>query len=108
MVWLVNTSGREVILDKRSERRWSTCRICYMLAGLLLEFQDVFARSEFNFGNFNALEHEIDTGDAPSVKEHMRRTPKFFAAEEESHLKKMLNAALFSPLCKSGLQFLSI
>ena len=45
------------------------------LAELLTEFQDVFARSEFDFGNFTALEHEIDTGDAHPIKERMRRTP---------------------------------
>jgi hypothetical protein len=45
------------------------------LAELLTEFQDVFARSEFDFGGFTALEHEIDTGDAHPIKERMRRTP---------------------------------
>ena len=30
------------------------------LTKLLTEFQDVFARSEFNFGDFAALVHEID------------------------------------------------
>ena len=62
------------------------------LAELLTEYQDVFARSEFDFGDFKALVHEIDTGDAPPVKDKMRRTPAFFAGEEEAHLKKMLDA----------------
>ena len=35
------------------------------LAELLTEFQDVFARSEFNFRDFTALVHEIDTGNLP-------------------------------------------
>jgi hypothetical protein len=47
------------------------------LSELLNELQDVFARGLFNFGNFTALEHEIDTGDARPVKERMRRTPVF-------------------------------
>jgi hypothetical protein len=67
------------------------------LAELLTEFQDVFARSEFDFGNFTALEHEIDTGDAHPIKERMRRTPLFFAGEEEAHLKKMLDAGVIQP-----------
>ena len=37
------------------------------LAELLTEYQDVFARSEFDFGDFQALVHEIDTGDAPPL-----------------------------------------
>jgi hypothetical protein len=64
------------------------------LAELLNEFQDVFARGEFDFGNFTALEHEIDTGDAHPVKERMSRTPLFFAGEEEAHIKKMLDAGV--------------
>jgi hypothetical protein len=48
------------------------------LAELLNEFQDVFVRGEFDFGNFTALEHEIDTGDARPVKERMRHTPTVF------------------------------
>ena len=35
------------------------------LAELLTEFQDMFARSEFDFGDITALVHEIDTGDTP-------------------------------------------
>jgi hypothetical protein len=45
------------------------------LAERLTEFQDVFARSEFDFGNLTALEHEIDIGDAHPIEERMRRTP---------------------------------
>ena len=36
------------------------------LADLLSEYQEVFAKSEFELGNFTALEHEIDTVDSPS------------------------------------------
>ena len=35
------------------------------LAELLTEFQDVYGRSEFDFGDFTALVHEIDTGNSP-------------------------------------------
>lgn len=64
------------------------------IADLLVEFQDVFARGEFDFG---VLEHEIDTGDARPVKERMRRTPLFFMDEEEAHLKKMLDTGVIQP-----------
>jgi hypothetical protein len=59
---------------------------------VLNEFQDVSARGEFDFGNFTTLEHEIDTREVRPVKKRMRRTPLFFAVEEEAHLKKMLDA----------------
>ncbi|XP_048246357.1 uncharacterized protein LOC125377354 [Haliotis rufescens] len=64
------------------------------LAELLIEFQDVFARDELDLGNFSALEHTIDTGDAKPIKQRMRRTPLGFAEEEEAHLTKMLKAGV--------------
>ncbi|XP_048251534.1 uncharacterized protein LOC125379302 [Haliotis rufescens] len=67
------------------------------LAELLIEFQDVFARDELDLGNFNALEHTIDTGDAKPIKQRMRRTPLGFAEEEEAHLTKMLKAGVIQP-----------
>lgn len=48
---LLERSSSELSEEERSQ-----------LADLLSEFQDVFAQSEFDFGNFTALEHEIDTG----------------------------------------------
>lgn len=41
--------------------------------------------------------HEIDSGDAPSIKEKMQRTPANFGKEEETHLKKMLDAGIIQP-----------
>lgn len=52
---------------------------------LLIEFQDVFAKNEFDLGNFTAIEHSIDTGDNKPVKPH----PVGFEKEEEAHLQKM-------------------
>jgi predicted aspartyl protease len=64
------------------------------LAQLLIEFQDVFAADEFDLGNFTAIEHQIDTGNARPVKQRIRRTPVCFAGEEEAHLQKMLKAGV--------------
>ena len=67
---------------------------CNKLAQLLIEFQDVFAKSEFDLGTFHDIQHGIDTGDARPVKQRMRRTPACFKGEEEAHLKKMLEAGV--------------
>ena len=64
---------------------------------LLIEFQDVFARDEFDLGEFTAVEHGIDTGTATPVKQRLRRTPLSFADEEEAHLQKMLKAGVIQP-----------
>ena len=44
------------------------------LIRLLNEFQDVFAKSEFDLGHFTHIHNSIDTGDAKPVKQRMRRT----------------------------------
>jgi transposase InsO family protein len=64
------------------------------LAAILRQFEDVFASSEFDLGNFSEIEHAIDTGDAKPIKQRMRRTPACFEPEEEAHLKKMLDAGV--------------
>ena len=67
------------------------------LRRLLYEYQDVFARNEFILGNFTAIEHNIDTGDAKPLKQRMRRTPISFANEEKAHLDKMEKAGVIQP-----------
>jgi transposase InsO family protein len=67
---------------------------CDQLASVLIEYQDVFAKTDFDLGTFTDIEHGIDTSDARPVKERMRRTPAGFSTEEEGHLKKMLEAGV--------------
>jgi hypothetical protein len=51
---LLERSSRELSREQRGQ-----------IADLLTEFQDVFARSEFDFVDFTALEYRIDTGMRP-------------------------------------------
>ena len=49
------------------------------LAELLTEFHDVFACSEFDFGDFTALVHEFDTGNTPPPHQGKEaEDPSFF------------------------------
>lgn len=64
------------------------------LAQLLTSFEDVFGKTEFDPGTFTEIEHKLNTGDAPSVKQRLRRTPACFTIEEEAHLKTMLEAGV--------------
>ena len=64
------------------------------LAQLLVDNQDVFAKDEFDLGDFSAIEHTIDTGGARPIKQRLRRTPAGFSGEEEAHLEKMLKAGV--------------
>jgi hypothetical protein len=67
------------------------------LSELLCEFEDVFAKSEFDLRKFNAIQHGIDTGSNRPVKQRIRRTPLGLAGEEEAQLKKMLGAGVIRP-----------
>ena len=64
------------------------------LADLLSSYNDVFAKHEYDLGNFTAIKHKIDTGDAKPIKQGLRRTPAHFAGEEEAHLNKMQEAGV--------------
>ena len=67
------------------------------LRDALIEFQDVFAESDYDLGNFDAIHHQIDTGDARPIKLGLRRTPLHFCTEEEKLIKKMLDANIIRP-----------
>lgn len=45
------------------------------LTGLLCDYQDVFAKNEFDLGSFTEMEHAVDTDGAKPSKQRMRRTP---------------------------------
>ena len=54
----------------------------------------MFAKNEFDLGEFTDITHKIDTGDAVPIKCGLRRTPLGFQEKEEEHLKKMLDAGI--------------
>ena len=64
---------------------------------LLLEFVDVFAKHDLDLGCMKGVEHHINTGDHPPVKQKLRRTPLGFEAEEEKHLQKLLDGEVITP-----------
>ena len=49
---------------------------------LLIEFQDIFSKGPQDLGKTGLAKHEINTGDAVSVRQHPRRLP--LAQREES------------------------
>lgn len=67
------------------------------LKQLLIEFQDIFAKHDFDLGEFTELMHKIDTGEAAPIKCGLRRTPLGFQSQEEAHLQMMLEAGIIQP-----------
>ena len=68
-------------------------------ARILRDYSDVFAENDFDLGNFTAIEHAINTGDAKPIKQKLRRTPACFVNEEEAHLKKIKDAGVIQESC---------
>ncbi len=48
------------------------------LTKLILEYQDVFSKDDYVLGNFTAIEHCIDTGDARPIKQKNAQNPQLF------------------------------
>ena len=63
-----------------------------VLRGLLLEFQGVFSKGNYDLGCFTEIKHAINTGDFKPVKLPLWRTPLGFEGEE--NLKMMLDVGV--------------
>lgn len=72
-----------------------------ILKETLMEFEDVFSNNDYDLGEFTAIQHEIETGNAKPIKLGLRRTPYHFQAEEEKLLETMLEAGIISPSTSS-------
>ena len=68
-----------------------------LLEDLILEYQDVFAKDDYDLGDFTEIKYSIITCDAKPVKQRMRKTPLGFSKEEQAHLDKMLKAKVIQP-----------
>ena len=68
-----------------------------LIANTLIEFEDVFSKTDTDIGCFDLINHSIDTGDARPIKQRMRRTPLGFEQEEWKHLTSMLNCGVIQP-----------
>ena len=57
------------------------------IARALIKFQDTFSRYEFDLGLTHLMEHSIDVGSHPPIKQAPRTVPVAFASEEENVIK---------------------
>ncbi len=60
------------------------------IAKLLVEYQDVFSRTEEDLGCTNLIEHGIDTGEAKPIKQPPRRVPIALSQEEKQAVDQLL------------------
>ena len=45
------------------------------LERLLMEYEDVFAKSDFDLGHFTTVSHSVDTGQEAPIEQGLHRTP---------------------------------
>lgn len=65
---------------------------------LLKEYQDNFAQNEFDLGSFTDIEHSVDTGSAPPIKQRMKRTHLDVVQEgEKKQVHTRLEAGIIEP-----------
>ena len=64
---------------------------------LLRDHQEVFSRNELDLGVTNLLEHAIDTGRAPPIKQRPRRVPLAFAGEDQEAIRKLVDQGSVRP-----------
>ena len=64
---------------------------------LLLECHDIFATGPHDFSQTNRIQHKIDTGMAPPIRQEVRRIPQFWRQEAKKLLEDMLNRGVIQP-----------
>ena len=83
-------------LFERSSEGWTVSEQD-TIRRLLMQYQDVCSKNEFDLGQTHLVEHCIDMGDAKPISQPPRRVPFAFADVEKRQIGKMLNAGLVRP-----------
>ena len=64
---------------------------------LLLQFHDVFATDQHDLGHTTVIQHQIDTGNSPPIRQHARRMPPIHRQEAKQLLQDMLSNGIIQP-----------
>ena len=64
---------------------------------VLIQYQGVFAKDQYDLGNFTAVKHSINTGDAKPIAIPLRRQPLHYAEVEEKELDEMIKGNVAIP-----------
>ena len=67
------------------------------LANFFHDYQDVFATSAEDLGRTNIVQHRIDTGDHPPIKQHPRRIPIHKCEFVHQEIQNMLQKGVIEP-----------
>ena len=64
---------------------------------LLVKYQDVFSSSEFDIGRTTWVKHSIETGEAPPIRQCLRRSSPEQREEVERQVQELLAKGLIQP-----------
>ena len=64
---------------------------------LLLRYSDIFATKDSNLGRATMLQHTIQTGDSPPIRQHTRRIPHYQRDEVKKLIQEMLTKNIIQP-----------
>jgi hypothetical protein len=67
------------------------------IAGLILEYQDIFSSGPDDMGHTDLVQHQIDTGDARPIRLPPRRIPIAKQQIETDEIKRMLDRGVIQP-----------
>ena len=70
---------------------------CEELLGLLIKYQDVFAKSDTDLGRTSEIKHKIDTGSAKPIRQKPRRIPIHMQDEVNKIMEGMLEQGIIEP-----------
>ena len=66
---------------------------------LLIDFSDIFSTSKADIGRTSRLQHSIDTGDSPPIRQPVRRLPPHRKQEVRTLLQQMKDQDVIQPSC---------
>ena len=64
---------------------------------LLLGYSDIFTTKDSNLGRATMLQHIIQTGDSPPIRQHTRRIPHYQRDEVKKLIQEMLTKNIIQP-----------
>ena len=67
------------------------------VAELLIKYQDVFSRGDYDIGKTNLVKHSIDTGTSVPIKQRPRRAPGANRDEINKQVEELLEKKLIEP-----------
>ena len=73
---------------------WENCKLTppqmEKLHQLIRKFKNVFAKHDYDLGHLKTIEHRIETGDNPPVKQRPYRVPQILKEDLRNHLTNLL------------------